>query len=90
MLFVWALENNDTDLLTTSEVVFMIYALGFSLEKVATMQEHGLHVYVNGTWVRSLPLFEQYSPGNLLSSRMGLTSHSVSRSRSHFDELTAC
>lgn len=25
-----------------SEIVFMVYALGFTLEKVAAMQEHGI------------------------------------------------
>ncbi|EJD47954.1 hypothetical protein AURDEDRAFT_113224 [Auricularia subglabra TFB-10046 SS5] len=50
ILFIAALENNNVGYLTNSEIVFMIYAFGFSLEKVATMQEHGLRVYVNGTW----------------------------------------
>ncbi|KAH7105755.1 hypothetical protein BKA62DRAFT_826183 [Auriculariales sp. MPI-PUGE-AT-0066] len=50
VLFVMALENSRVETLTTAEMVFLVYAFGFSLEKVATMQEHGLHVYVTGTW----------------------------------------
>ncbi len=34
---------NDLDELNTAEIIFMVYALGFALEKVAAMQEHGLH-----------------------------------------------
>ncbi|KAK2463515.1 hypothetical protein APHAL10511_004266 [Amanita phalloides] len=49
-LFVIALEFNERDRLNTAEVAFMIYALGFSLEKVAAMQEHGIQVYFKGTW----------------------------------------
>lgn len=42
ILFVNALEYNERDRLNISEAVFMIYALGFSLEKLAAMQEHGI------------------------------------------------
>ena len=42
ILFVNALEYNERDRLNISEIVFMIYALGFSLEKLAAMQEHGI------------------------------------------------
>lgn len=51
MLFVWALEKNEESRLNTAEIAFMVYGLGFALEKVATMQEHGLRVYFTGTWV---------------------------------------
>ena len=37
-----ALEYNERDRLNTVEIVFMVYALGFTLEKVAAMQEHGI------------------------------------------------
>ena len=33
---------NERDTLNAAEVAFMIYALGFALEKIATMQEHGI------------------------------------------------
>jgi hypothetical protein len=42
VLFIIAIEVNERDTLNASEVAFMIYALGFSLEKIATMQEHGI------------------------------------------------
>jgi hypothetical protein len=41
-LFIIALEYNKTDYLNLAEIAFMIYALGFTLEKVAAMQEHGI------------------------------------------------
>ncbi|KZV94556.1 hypothetical protein EXIGLDRAFT_766972 [Exidia glandulosa HHB12029] len=50
VLFVVVLENNELERLTVPEIIFMVYGFGFSLEKLATMQEHGLRVYVNGTW----------------------------------------
>ncbi|KAI0057252.1 hypothetical protein BV25DRAFT_1920347 [Artomyces pyxidatus] len=49
-LFVIAIELNELDRLNVWEVIFMIYSLGFSLEKVAAMQEHGIKVYFTGTW----------------------------------------
>jgi hypothetical protein len=42
ILFIFALEFNELNKLNTAEAVFMIYALGFTLEKVAAMQEHGI------------------------------------------------
>ena len=42
VLFVIALEYNERDRVNVSEITFMIYALGFSLEKLAAMQEHGI------------------------------------------------
>lgn len=33
---------NERDKLNTAEVLFMVYALGFTLEKIAAMQEHGI------------------------------------------------
>ncbi|KDQ26658.1 hypothetical protein PLEOSDRAFT_1077531 [Pleurotus ostreatus PC15] len=50
ILFVIAIEFNERDTINVSEFVFMIYALGFTLEKVAAMQEHGIKVYFKGTW----------------------------------------
>ena len=41
-LFIIALEFNKIDDINIAEGVFMIYALGFTLEKVAAMQEHGI------------------------------------------------
>ena len=42
ILFVVAIEFNQKDTLNAAEISFMIYALGFTLEKVAAMQEHGI------------------------------------------------
>ncbi|CDO68198.1 hypothetical protein BN946_scf184938.g50 [Trametes cinnabarina] len=50
ILFVVALEYSELDRINIAEAIFMIYALGFTLEKVAAMQEHGIKVYFKGTW----------------------------------------
>lgn len=42
ILFIFALEFNELTRLNLAEALFMIYALGFTLEKVAAMQEHGI------------------------------------------------
>ncbi|KDR80736.1 hypothetical protein GALMADRAFT_241168 [Galerina marginata CBS 339.88] len=50
ILFVLAIEFNERNRLNPWEIAFMVYALGFTLEKVAAMQEHGIKVYFKGTW----------------------------------------
>ncbi|KAJ4469533.1 hypothetical protein J3R30DRAFT_3661617 [Lentinula aciculospora] len=50
VLFILAIEWNTRDELNVPEMIFMVYALGFCLEKVAAMQEHGIQVYFKGTW----------------------------------------
>ncbi|KAF9530419.1 hypothetical protein CPB83DRAFT_850884 [Crepidotus variabilis] len=50
ILFIIAIEFSERDTINVAEMVFMIYALGFTLEKVAAMQEHGIEVYFKGTW----------------------------------------
>ncbi|KAJ7577063.1 hypothetical protein C8J56DRAFT_870326 [Mycena floridula] len=50
LLFVVAIELNDVHHLNTPELLFMVYACGFTLEKAAAMQEHGIKVYFKGTW----------------------------------------
>jgi hypothetical protein len=42
LLFVVAVELNEKDCINVWEVAFMVYSLGFSLEKGAAMQEHGI------------------------------------------------
>jgi hypothetical protein len=42
ILFVLAIELNALETINFAEAVFMVYALGFSLEKLAAMQEHGI------------------------------------------------
>ncbi|KAJ7224298.1 hypothetical protein GGX14DRAFT_351429, partial [Mycena pura] len=49
-LFFIAIEMNELNRINTAEMLFMIYALGFALEKIAAMQEHGIRVYSKGTW----------------------------------------
>ncbi|KAJ7623199.1 receptor-activated Ca2+-permeable cation channel [Roridomyces roridus] len=49
-LFILAIELNDLNRINLAEAAFMLYALGFTLEKVAAMQEHGIKVYFKGTW----------------------------------------
>ncbi|KAJ7091388.1 receptor-activated Ca2+-permeable cation channel [Mycena belliarum] len=50
VLFIVAIEMNTLQRINAPEMLFMIYALGFTLEKVAAMQEHGIQVYFKGTW----------------------------------------
>ena len=42
ILFVVALEFNEPDRINVAEGIFMVYSLGFTLEKIAAMQEHGI------------------------------------------------
>lgn len=42
ILFVLAIELNALETINLAEAAFMVFALGFSLEKVAAMQEHGI------------------------------------------------
>ena len=41
-LFIITIEISERDQLNMAEIIFMVYALGFTLEKVAAMQEHGI------------------------------------------------
>ncbi|KAH7890816.1 hypothetical protein F5I97DRAFT_1838990 [Phlebopus sp. FC_14] len=50
ILFIIAIEMNERHKVNIPEMIFMIYALGFTLEKLAAMQEHGIRVYFKGTW----------------------------------------
>ncbi|KAH9066775.1 hypothetical protein EDB87DRAFT_1553804 [Lactarius vividus] len=65
LLFVIAVELNEVDRLNAWEVAFMIYSLGFSLEKAAAMQEHGIRVFFTGTWngfdLAFIPIFCTYA-----------------------------
>lgn len=42
ILFVITIEFNDPNQINVAEAAFMVYALGFTLEKLAAMQEHGM------------------------------------------------
>ncbi|KAG1808712.1 uncharacterized protein BJ212DRAFT_1484952 [Suillus subaureus] len=50
ILFVVAIELNEPLRINIPETLFMLYGLGFALEKLATIQEHGITVYFKGTW----------------------------------------
>ncbi|KAG8705209.1 hypothetical protein FRC12_004220 [Ceratobasidium sp. 428] len=50
ILFVLALEMNEKSTINTFEGIFMIYGLGFVVEKLAAMQEHGIRVYSANLW----------------------------------------
>ncbi|KAG2042631.1 hypothetical protein BDR03DRAFT_943864 [Suillus americanus] len=50
ILFVVAIELNEPLRINIPETLFMLYGLGFTLEKLATIQEHGITVYFKGTW----------------------------------------
>ena len=42
VLFVMTIESNDLMKINAAELAFMIYASGFTLEKIAAMQERGI------------------------------------------------
>lgn len=42
ILYVVALEMNEPHYVNLPEGLFILYALGFTLDKVAAMQEHGM------------------------------------------------
>lgn len=46
VLFIIAIEVNEKDRLNAAEIAFMVYALGFTLEKIAAMQEHGIKGFI--------------------------------------------
>ncbi|CAE6367254.1 unnamed protein product [Rhizoctonia solani] len=50
ILFVVALELNEKSTINMPECLFMIYGLGFVVEKLAAMQEHGIKVYSSNLW----------------------------------------
>lgn len=54
ILFIIAIEVNERDQLNAAEIAFMVYALGFTLEKIAAMQEHG----IKGSILDSLLFFD--------------------------------
>lgn len=50
VLFAITIEFSEPGRINVAETFFMVYGLGFSLEKIAAMQEHGIKVYFKGTW----------------------------------------
>ncbi|EOR01157.1 hypothetical protein E3P92_01765 [Wallemia ichthyophaga] len=49
-LFVFAIESNEQHSFNIIEIGFIFYALGFTLEKLASTQEHGWKVYSANLW----------------------------------------
>ncbi|KAL7409126.1 hypothetical protein BDY24DRAFT_367278 [Mrakia frigida] len=50
VLFVIALEVSERDRINLGEWGFIIYAAGFTLDKFAAMQEHGIKLYSANLW----------------------------------------
>ncbi|TVY60708.1 Calcium channel, partial [Lachnellula suecica] len=50
VLFIAVMANRDPTRLSSLELVFIIYTLGFELDLFATMLEHGWHVYTQNLW----------------------------------------
>ncbi|EJU03811.1 hypothetical protein DACRYDRAFT_21243 [Dacryopinax primogenitus] len=50
VLFIIALEGAEIDHFNGYEACFMVYAAGFTLEKLAAMQEHGLKMFSANLW----------------------------------------
>ncbi|ELU44278.1 hypothetical protein AG1IA_01685 [Rhizoctonia solani AG-1 IA] len=57
VLFVVALELNEKSTINMPEGLFMIYGLGFVIEKLAAMQEHGIRVYSSNVRYRPVLTF---------------------------------
>ncbi|KAH0836725.1 hypothetical protein J3R83DRAFT_8454 [Lanmaoa asiatica] len=58
ILFVTAIEMNQRHRINTAESIFMVYALGFTLEKLAAMQEHGIKAFglISLTFILTSPI----------------------------------
>ncbi|KAJ7180666.1 hypothetical protein C8R46DRAFT_1070191 [Mycena filopes] len=63
VLFIVAIEMNQLERINFAEMLFMIYALGFTLEKVAAMQEHGIKVatYCVYAFLRIYGVYHEHS-----------------------------
>lgn len=48
ILYVMAIENLDHSHITIREAVFMIYAVAFSVDKLAATREHGIRGELHG------------------------------------------
>ena len=49
-LFILVMENRDDAKFTTYELIFCIYAFGWTLDEFASMLEHGWQVYTQNLW----------------------------------------
>ncbi|KDQ19429.1 hypothetical protein BOTBODRAFT_170530 [Botryobasidium botryosum FD-172 SS1] len=50
ILFVITVERTDVDFINRNEMIFIVYALGFTLQRVASIQEHGFKVFSANLW----------------------------------------
>ncbi|KAL7421096.1 hypothetical protein Q5752_003980 [Cryptotrichosporon argae] len=69
MLYVIAIEGLETDVINWREICFIIYALAFSLDKLAAVREHGLKVF-SSSLVNGFDLVFMLIYGVYLSARM--------------------
>ncbi|KAF8673472.1 Nonselective cation channel [Rhizoctonia solani] len=60
VLFVVALELNEKSTINMPEGLFMIYGLGFVIEKLAAMQEHGIRLW-NGFDMAFVTVYFSYA-----------------------------
>lgn len=49
-LYILVMSKRDATTLPARELVFIIYALGWGLEQLASILEHGWHVYTENLW----------------------------------------
>jgi hypothetical protein len=70
LLFVVAVELNERNRLNGWEIAFMVYSLGFCLEKVAAMQEHGIRGNVFHVLLVHRSLVECF--GSLFHGNLGM------------------
>lgn len=70
VLYIATVEHIETHTMNTTELVFIIYAMAFSLDKAAAMREHGLKVFasslVNGFDIFFVVIFCVYLAARLI------------------------
>ncbi|KAF8318776.1 hypothetical protein DL93DRAFT_345555 [Clavulina sp. PMI_390] len=50
LLFITVLETNEIAYMNAFEWLFMVYGIGFTVDRLATMQEHGIRLYSSNLW----------------------------------------
>ena len=68
MLFIVAIEYNNIKRINTAELAFMTYASGFTLERIAAMQEHGLS---GAREINDPPRIQTDTSSSILQGNMG-------------------
>jgi len=49
-LYIWIMNERETDTIPIREILFMIYATGWSIDQLASILEHGWKVYTENLW----------------------------------------